>query len=121
MAVPACSAAPQKSSPRAGSGGGGGDGSGCGGGAEAGNNPVGLVIKNFYGIGGPRTIRWGLLKADVEPPQQPASRFLVPASACCALLVVCWTLRSDDVWSTASCNLVSSVGRTWLARLPVEA
>lgn len=39
-------------------------------GRDAGNNPVGLTIKALYGVGGPHTIRWGLLKRPVEPVAQ---------------------------------------------------
>jgi hypothetical protein len=39
-------------------------------GAAAGNNPVGQVIKQFYGVGQDTTIRWGLLKQKVEAPVQ---------------------------------------------------
>lgn len=43
-------------------------------GAEAGGNPIGEAITKTYGIGSDSTIRWGLLKAKVQPPPDKNGR-----------------------------------------------
>ncbi|KAK9868355.1 hypothetical protein WJX84_005344 [Apatococcus fuscideae] len=42
--------------------------------AEAGNNVIGEAIKKTYGIGSDTTIRWGVLKAKVQPPPDKNGR-----------------------------------------------
>ena len=61
-------------------------------GRDAGDNPVGLTIRTVYGVGGPHTIRWGVLKRHVEPVAQvqwPHSVRHMPPLPNCRHLPVC--------------------------------
>ena len=69
-------------------------------GRDAGDNPVGLTIRTVYGVGGPHTIRWGLLKRPVEPVAQvqwpPSLRHVTTATT-----LQTWASRSGQRASLA--------------------
>lgn len=91
------------------------NGMGPGDGREAGDNPVGLTIRTLYGVGGPSTIRWGLLKRPVEPVSQVSKSggaSYLPcgdlqqccgseelsaegADQCIRITAICWSLLSS--------------------------
>jgi hypothetical protein len=64
-----CSATGQQQQRQRMAGGNSSNGSGPDG-RDAGDNPIGQTIRTVYGVGGPHTIRWGLLKRPVEPVSQ---------------------------------------------------